>query len=328
MSTVLPDLPPTEWTIATVQARLPGFPAERIRVYPIPGTATEQDVLDAEARSNRICELIDGTLVEKVMATKESMLALVLAQHLLNYLDANDIGMLAGEAGLLRILPGQIRPDVSFIRWERLPDREAPKPPIYAVVPDLAVEILSEGNTEAEMDRKLRDYFRAGVKLVWRIDPRTRTARSYTAYAAWTEIGPSGALAGRRHPARFRIAVGTTVRPGRRAAGPVSPQSGLSLQLGKLYCSRARMRCFCAVIEARAQARKQSCRPRLRVGLGLFLPASSIYCSRARIETFLARLQKPVERVLAAAHGHGEQVPDGRHFHAWPGCCPARPSRA
>jgi hypothetical protein len=75
MSTVLPDAPPTVWTIADVQARLPGFPASRIRTYPAPGTATEQDVLEAESRSNRICELIDGTLVEKTIASLESMLA-------------------------------------------------------------------------------------------------------------------------------------------------------------------------------------------------------------------------------------------------------------
>ena len=67
MSTVLSGLPPTEWTVADVQSRLAGFPANRIRIYPLPGTAVERDVLEAEARSNRICELIDGTLVEKTM---------------------------------------------------------------------------------------------------------------------------------------------------------------------------------------------------------------------------------------------------------------------
>ena len=41
------------------------------------------------------------------------MLALVLAQRLLNFLDANDLGMLTGEAGFLRILPGQIRARMS-----------------------------------------------------------------------------------------------------------------------------------------------------------------------------------------------------------------------
>ena len=197
MSTVLPDAPPTEWTIADVHAWLPGFPADRIRVYPTPGTATEQDVLDAEARTGRICELIDGTLVEKPMATQESMLALVLAHRILNYLDANDLGMLAGEAGFLKILPGQVRaPDVSFIRWERLPGRDAPKPAIYAIAPDLAVEILSEGNTEAEMDRKLREYFQAGVRLVWCIQPRIRTARAYTAADEWMEIQAGDSLSG------------------------------------------------------------------------------------------------------------------------------------
>ena len=69
MSTVLSDAPPTEWTLADVQARLPSFPSNRIRAYPSPGTATEEDVLEAEARSDRICELIDGTLVEKTMAS-------------------------------------------------------------------------------------------------------------------------------------------------------------------------------------------------------------------------------------------------------------------
>ena len=145
MSTVLTDASPTDWTIADVEAWLPGFPRDRIRIYPPPGTATDQDVLAAKARNGRICELIDGTLVEKPMATQESMLALVLAQRLLNFLDVNDLGMLTGEAGFLRILPGQIRaPDVSVIRWERLPDRHASKPAIYAAVPDLAVEILSD----------------------------------------------------------------------------------------------------------------------------------------------------------------------------------------
>jgi Uma2 family endonuclease len=40
---------------------------------------------------------------------------------------------------------------------------------------------ISEGNTEAEVQRKLRDYFTAGVRSVWYIDPRTRAATAYTA---------------------------------------------------------------------------------------------------------------------------------------------------
>jgi Uma2 family endonuclease len=197
MSTVLPDAPPTQWTLADVQAHLPGFPPNRIRSYPSPGTATEADVLEAEARSGRICELIDGTLVEKVMASLESHLAVELAYFIRRYLETNNLSMLFGGDGLLKILPAQIRaPDVSFIRWERFVGRKPPKAAIYAVAPDLAVEILSESNTSEEMDRKLRDYFLADVRLVWYIDPKTRTARAYTAESAWTDVGPNDSLVG------------------------------------------------------------------------------------------------------------------------------------
>jgi len=197
MSTILPDVPPTEWTLADVQARLPGYSADRIRANPSPGTASEQDVLDALARSDRICELVDGTLVEKTMATNESMLAAALIILISRYLDTDNLGALIGEGGLLKILPNQVRaPDVSFIRWERLPGRRSSKPAIYAIAPDLAVEILSEGNTEAEMNRKLHDYFQAGVQLVWYIEPKTRAARAYTAEHEWTDIGCDGSLPG------------------------------------------------------------------------------------------------------------------------------------
>ena len=44
--------------------------------------------------------------------------------------------------------------------------------------------------------RKLREYFQAGVRLVWYIKPKTRTARVYTAEHEWTEIGPNDSLSG------------------------------------------------------------------------------------------------------------------------------------
>jgi Uma2 family endonuclease len=197
MSTILPDSPPTQWTLADVQAHLPGLPPNRIRSYPSPGTATEADVLEAEARSGRICELIDGTLVEKATTSLESRLAAELIYFIRRYLEVNDLGTLLAGDGYLTILPAQIRaPDVSFIRWERFAGRKPPKAAIYAVAPDLAVEILSEGNTPEEMDRKLREYFLAGVRLVWHIEPKTRNARAYTAEDAGTEVGSNDSLAG------------------------------------------------------------------------------------------------------------------------------------
>jgi Uma2 family endonuclease len=44
----------------------------------------------------------------------------------------------------------------------------------------LAVEVLSVNNTLKEMERKRKEYFQAGCRLVWEIDPAQRTATVYT----------------------------------------------------------------------------------------------------------------------------------------------------
>ena len=86
--------------------------------------------------------------------------------------------------------------DVAFIRWERFPNGKLPREPIPALAPDLAIEVLSKGNTEREMQRKLRDYFEAGVRLVWYIDPESRTATVYTATDQSAAIDSDGVLDG------------------------------------------------------------------------------------------------------------------------------------
>jgi Uma2 family endonuclease len=72
-------------------------------------------------------------------------------------------------------------PDVAFITWKNYTKAKRPHGQIPAVVPDLVVEVLSKGNTPKEMSRKLVEYFRAGVRLVWYVDPKRGTVRVYTA---------------------------------------------------------------------------------------------------------------------------------------------------
>lgn len=89
---------------------------------------------------------------------------------------ARNLGLVSGADGMVRLFPGLVRiPDVAFTSWDRLPGRKVPAEPIPSLVPDLAVEVLSESNTEAEIARKLREYFSAGVRLVWLVDPEART---------------------------------------------------------------------------------------------------------------------------------------------------------
>ena len=188
---------PPEWTLADLLSSLGGIPPERIRMVPAPGTATENDVLETDAHADRHCELVDGVLVEKTMGYQESLIAAQVIVLIGLFLREHNLGIVLGEGGTLKILQDQVRiPDVCFISWDRFSNRQLPPEPIPALAPDLAIEVLSKSNTAGEMQRKLRDYFAAGVRLVWYIDPRTRSAKSYTAEDQCVEVAESQSLSG------------------------------------------------------------------------------------------------------------------------------------
>jgi Uma2 family endonuclease len=192
-------------TMADLLARLGDIPPGRVLIRPTPGTATEQDVIDIHDRENRLCELIDGVLVEKTMGFNESIIALWLGHYLLMYLKDHDLGQAVGADGFIRLFPNQVRiPDVAFVSWDRL--AKAGSGPIPDLAPDLVVEILSKGNSRREMNRKLGEYFEAGVRLVWYVDPRKRTARVYTSPTRSTLLREGDHLEGGDVLPGFRLA--------------------------------------------------------------------------------------------------------------------------
>lgn len=167
-------------TLADLLARLGNPPLDRIRFQPFPGTATLQDVIDIWTREGRICELVAGVLLEKPMGDNESQLAVFIAELLNSFVRKRNLGVCSGEAGTKQIKPNLIRiPDVSFTSWDRIPGRKRSKKPVPRLVPNLAIEILSTGNTPGEMKAKRKDYFEAGVELVWEIDPKRRRVKVY-----------------------------------------------------------------------------------------------------------------------------------------------------
>ena len=198
MTLAAPDAPATPLrTVGDVLEMLNDIPPSRILLDPVPGTATEEDVIRTAARGRRLCELVAGVLVEKAMGYYESTLAMILGHFLYAHLDENDLGFVAGEAGMMRPAPGLVRmPDVAFYAWTQFHDRLLPREQILGRTPELAVEILSPSNTEAEMDRKRGEYFAGGARLVWQVYPETRRVRVYTAVDAFEEIGDDQTLTG------------------------------------------------------------------------------------------------------------------------------------
>src|SRR5579871_1335634 len=108
-------------TLADLLEELGGVSPERIIARPAPGTATEADVIAMESQ-DRLCELVDGVLVEKPMGYRESLLAVALIGLLGPFVSARNLGLVSGESGMMKILPGLVRiPDVAFASWDRFP---------------------------------------------------------------------------------------------------------------------------------------------------------------------------------------------------------------
>ena len=96
------------------------------------------------------------------------------------FLQTHPLGTILGETGVhTEVAPDSIRgPDAAYWSKEKIPLGEDPIG--YAYMPaDLVVEILSPSNYPAQMQEKIREYFTAGVKIVWIIDPTHRQATIY-----------------------------------------------------------------------------------------------------------------------------------------------------
>ncbi len=128
-------------------------------------------------------EVIDGQIVEM---PEMSIIANKVASRLLikigEYALRNNLGEATME-GLFH-LPAPVernrRPDLCYISYERWP---AQKP--YSarnaqdVVPDLAVEVVSPGDSDEENREKIFEYFQAGVRQVWVVYPKLQLVYVY-----------------------------------------------------------------------------------------------------------------------------------------------------
>src|SRR5262245_61712788 len=123
------------------------IPPERIRLRPAPGTATEEDLLHILDHEDRLYELVEGTLVEKAIGFRESVLAANVSTFLSVFVRHHDLGVVTGAAGTIRLLKGLVRmPGVSFISWEQLPAHVLPEEAFPDLYPDLAAEVLRRAN--------------------------------------------------------------------------------------------------------------------------------------------------------------------------------------
>ncbi|RMF81271.1 MAG: Uma2 family endonuclease, partial [Chloroflexi bacterium] len=134
-------------------------------------TAEEFDTfVNLPENADKLFELIGGRIVE-VMPTniRSSQIAGMIITFINMYLLNNPIGYTTTTDGGYMVAGERYIPDVAYISKAKMP-----KLPVgggyYHLPPDLAVEVLSPGNTSDEVRRKVAGYLAAGV-LTWVFDP-------------------------------------------------------------------------------------------------------------------------------------------------------------
>jgi Uma2 family endonuclease len=132
-------------------------------------------------------------------------LSIRLAQHV----KAKRLGIVVGaETGfLLARNPDTVRgADIAFVSTARLPQGERPQG-YFPGPPDLAVEVISPGDTNAQVEDKVDDYLKAGARLVWVVNPRRRTVTIHRPQTPPAMLGETETLADDDVVPQFRCSV-------------------------------------------------------------------------------------------------------------------------
>jgi Uma2 family endonuclease len=152
-------------------------------------------------------EMVDGELVRRPMGSESSWVGGVLFQLLFDFCRVRNLGWVFPSDNSYQCFPDaptRVRkPDVSFIRYGKLPGDRLPKGHC-PVAPDLAVEVLSPNDLASRTNKKVQEYLGAGVALVWVIDPANKIAYVHRKDQPITELHENDELSGESVVPGFR----------------------------------------------------------------------------------------------------------------------------
>lgn len=160
----------------------------------IRGTATEADLLETAA-DGRKYELVRGHIVVSPGGFQHGHVALAIASALLAHARTHRLGRAFDSSTGFRFPSGDVlSPDAAFVANARIPQ---PEPEGFPdLVPDLVVEVLSPSERSGAVAEKVRAYLDAGVRLVWVVNPRSRTVMVHAMGWPARTIDENGVLDG------------------------------------------------------------------------------------------------------------------------------------
>jgi Uma2 family endonuclease len=156
------------------------------------------------------CELIRGKVKRVPWSNfEQGEMMTEICRLMLNFAAERKLGsVVAGGSGVyLERDPDTVRgPDVYFISSAREPAKEDRAKYLH-VAPELCVEIVSPKDRFSKTMDKINMYLAIGVKLVWVIDPQSRTAQIYRGGNSVSNLGTGGVLSGEDVLPGFELAL-------------------------------------------------------------------------------------------------------------------------
>jgi Uma2 family endonuclease len=147
---------------------------------PEPILDSEPDQLQIDA----LYEVIGGEVVEKSqMGSYPVEVASTLLENLGPFVRRSGLGRAFNEMLFQIDRTTQFRPDVAFVSHEKWPiGRRSPRRQPWEIVPDVAIEVISETDRAQDVLSKTGRYFQAGVRAVWLIYPDLEVVHVYESF--------------------------------------------------------------------------------------------------------------------------------------------------
>lgn len=155
-------------------------------------------------------ELVDGEIIRMTpTGAAHGVVTAGIGSLLHEHVSTRDLGVCCGaDTGfILRRDPDVVRaPDAAFVAAHRIPDTGVPAS-YWPFAPDLAVEVVSPSDHFADVQAKVAEYFAAGARQVWVLDPASRTVRAYRSVSDVQVFDVDGTLTGGDLLPEFRCEV-------------------------------------------------------------------------------------------------------------------------
>ena len=180
------------------------------------------------------CELVNGEIIRLEPGGAEHGVVTARIGHLIQeFVAANALGLCCGvgtgfilqrdpdsgtpTAGPRQRDPDVVRaPDAAFVASGRIPVTGVPVS-YWPFAPDLLVEVVSPSDRLADVHVKIAEYFAAGTRLVWLVEPETRMVHVYRSARQVDVLGMDDVLDGGDVLPGFRSPVRNLFPPDRRS---------------------------------------------------------------------------------------------------------------